>query len=68
MTTYFNGGISVSDLPEGNGWKGDPFVVREIEGWLLGRGVELAITVRRDFLQDVVDRFRISSFSLEGSL
>lgn len=35
---------------------------------LLGRGVELAITVRRDFLQDVVDRFRISSFSLEGSL
>ena len=20
MTTYFNGGISVSDLPEGNGW------------------------------------------------
>ena len=26
-------------VPEGNGWKGDPFVVREIEGWLLGRGV-----------------------------
>lgn len=26
-------------VPEGNGWKADPFTVREIEGWLLGRGV-----------------------------
>ncbi len=26
-------------VPEGNGWKADPFVVREIEGWLIGRGV-----------------------------
>ncbi len=27
-------------VPEGNGWKGDPFVVREVDGWLIGRGVE----------------------------
>ncbi|MBQ7816546.1 MAG: Sapep family Mn(2+)-dependent dipeptidase [Oscillospiraceae bacterium] len=27
-------------VPEGNGWKADPFVVRETEdGWLIGRGV-----------------------------
>ena len=26
-------------VPEGNGWKADPFTVREIDGWLLGRGV-----------------------------
>ena len=26
-------------VPEGNGWKADPFKVREIDGWLLGRGV-----------------------------
>ena len=26
-------------VPEGNGWKGDPFVVREVDGWLIGRGV-----------------------------
>lgn len=26
-------------VPEGNGWKADPFIVREVEGWLLGRGV-----------------------------
>ncbi len=26
-------------VPEGNGWKADPFVVREVDGWLIGRGV-----------------------------
>ncbi|MEG2081777.1 MAG: Sapep family Mn(2+)-dependent dipeptidase [Oscillospiraceae bacterium] len=26
-------------VPEGNGWKADPFTVRETEGWLIGRGV-----------------------------
>ncbi|MEG1862703.1 MAG: Sapep family Mn(2+)-dependent dipeptidase [Oscillospiraceae bacterium] len=26
-------------VPEGNGWKADPFTVRDIEGWLIGRGV-----------------------------
>lgn len=26
-------------VPVGNGWKADPFIVREIEGWLIGRGV-----------------------------
>ena len=26
-------------VPEGNGWKADPFVVRETDGWLIGRGV-----------------------------
>ncbi len=26
-------------VPEGNGWKGDPFIVRNIEGWLVARGV-----------------------------
>ena len=26
-------------VPEGNGWKADPFTVREVDGWLLGRGV-----------------------------
>lgn len=29
----------VDVVPVGNGWKADPFVVREIEGWLIGRGV-----------------------------
>ena len=26
-------------VPEGNGWKADPFTVREVDGWLIGRGV-----------------------------
>ncbi len=26
-------------VPEGNGWKGDPFTVRIVEDWLIGRGV-----------------------------
>ncbi len=26
-------------VPAGNGWKADPFIVREVEGWLIGRGV-----------------------------
>ncbi len=26
-------------VPEGNGWKADPFIVRNIEGWLIARGV-----------------------------
>ncbi len=26
-------------VPEGNGWKGDPYIVRNIEGWLVARGV-----------------------------
>ena len=26
-------------VPEGNGWKADPFTVREENGWLIGRGV-----------------------------
>lgn len=26
-------------VPEGNGWKADPFTVRETDGWLIGRGV-----------------------------
>lgn len=29
----------VDVVPEGNGWDADPFVLREKEGWLLGRGV-----------------------------
>lgn len=26
-------------VPTGNGWDGDPFVMREKDGWILGRGV-----------------------------
>ncbi len=26
-------------VPEGNGWTGDPFVMREKDGWLIARGV-----------------------------
>ncbi len=26
-------------VPAGNGWKADPFIVRNIEGWLIARGV-----------------------------
>ena len=29
----------VDVVPQGNGWKADPFIVREIDGWLIGRGV-----------------------------
>lgn len=29
----------VDVVPEGNGWTGDPFIMREREGYLLGRGV-----------------------------
>ena len=29
----------VDVVPVGNGWKADPFTVREVDGWLIGRGV-----------------------------
>lgn len=29
----------VDVVPEGNGWTGDPFQMREQEGWIIGRGV-----------------------------
>ncbi len=29
----------VDIVPEGDGWDGDPLVLRQVDGWLLGRGV-----------------------------
>ena len=29
----------VDVVPAGNGWDGDPFTMREQEGWIIGRGV-----------------------------
>ena len=29
----------VDVVPEGEGWDGDPYVLREREGWLIGRGI-----------------------------